>query len=158
MSIGIISDLVSFLPCFFLVQIFRRSRKRVSKTKKLRKVMHKIMIKDQTVDHSRKYSLSPSEKAFNENAEKISLTSENEYTPTVSGKSCFSRVFRRSFSLPWWSKLVAYALSLSASAVCIFCILMQGISLGDSECRDWLISLIFSVFSSMVLTQPLQVS
>jgi len=56
---------------------------------------------------------------------------------------------KRKFMLPWWFKIVLYVVS--------FFIASKGISLGNNKTTEWLISVLASLFSSLFLTQPLQV-
>ena len=64
---------------------------------------------------------------------------------------------RVAFSFPWWFKIVAYLLSFLFSGISIFFIIVKGISFGNDACTKWLTSVIISLFSSIFLTQPLQV-
>ena len=64
---------------------------------------------------------------------------------------------RVAFSFPWWCKMVAYVLSFLFTAVSIFFIIMKGISFGNDKCTKWLTSILVSLFTSMAITQPLQV-
>ena len=62
------------------------------------------------------------------------------------------------FSLPWWCKVVAYFLSILFSGISLFFIVIKGIALGDEMVSKWLTSLLSSFFSSVFLTQPVQVN
>lgn len=59
--------------------------------------------------------------------------------------------------MPWWFKIFGYLMSTSIVAVCIFFIIVKGISFGDDLCRKWLTSFVISVLTSVCLTQPIQV-
>lgn len=61
------------------------------------------------------------------------------------------------FFLPWWCKIVAYTLSLIFTGVSVFFIIVKGISFGDEKALKWLSSFVVSVFTSFLVTQPLQV-
>ena len=76
-------------------------------------------------------------------------------TTESSEKSCLSKVL--DFTLPWWFKIVAYALSYSFMAVCIFFIIVKGIEFGNEKVEKWLTSLLISILTSIFLTQPIQV-
>jgi hypothetical protein len=60
-------------------------------------------------------------------------------------------------TFPWWFKLIAYALSYTIGGICIFFILVKGISFGNATCTAWLTSVLISLFTSLFLTQPIQV-
>lgn len=64
---------------------------------------------------------------------------------------------KQPLTFPWWCKIVAYALSYAFSGICVFFILSKGISFGNDKCTAWLTSIIISLFSSVFLTQPIQV-
>ena len=61
------------------------------------------------------------------------------------------------FSFPWWFKIIAYLFSFLLAGISIFFIIVKGISFGNDSCTKWLTSVIISLFSSIFLTQPLQV-
>jgi hypothetical protein len=54
--------------------------------------------------------------------------------------------------------LFAYLLSAIFAGVSIFFILVQGISFGNEKVQKWITSLLFSMLSSVFLTQPIQVT
>ncbi len=64
---------------------------------------------------------------------------------------------KKSLTLPWWCKIFAYLMSFVISVVCIFFIILRGISFGDETCSKWLTSFVVSASSSCLITQPLQV-
>ena len=59
---------------------------------------------------------------------------------------------------PWWCKIFAYALSFVFAGVSLFFVVVKGIEFGDDKVQKWLTSLLISFFSSILLTQPIQVS
>ena len=59
---------------------------------------------------------------------------------------------------PWWFKIFAYALSFVFANVSLFFVIVKGIEFGEEKVYKWLSSLIVGFFSSIFLTQPLQVS
>lgn len=60
-------------------------------------------------------------------------------------------------TLPWWCKIFAYILSYLFAGISIFFIIVRGISFGNDLCTKWLTSVLISLFTSLFLTQPLQV-
>ena len=58
---------------------------------------------------------------------------------------------------PWWFKIVAYVISFVFAGVSLFFVIARGIEFGDAKVTKWLTSLIISFFSSVLITQPLQV-
>lgn len=59
--------------------------------------------------------------------------------------------------MPWWFKIIGYLLSTSIIIVCLFFIIIKGISFGDNLSRQWLSSFVISVLTSICFTQPIQV-
>jgi ABC-type arginine/histidine transport system permease subunit len=59
---------------------------------------------------------------------------------------------------PWWCKIFAYTLSFAFAGVSLFFVIVKGIEFGDEKVQKWLTSLMISFFTSLLLTQPLQVS
>lgn len=60
-------------------------------------------------------------------------------------------------SFPWWTKLVAYFISFLFASVSVFFIIIKGITFGNDKCTKWLTSIVISLFSSLLVTQPIQV-
>jgi Na+/H+ antiporter NhaA len=61
-------------------------------------------------------------------------------------------------TLPWWTKIIAYLLSIIIAGVSLFFICAEGITFGDEKVSKWITSFMSSVFSSVFLTQPIQVA
>jgi len=133
-SIGIITNLIVFPPSFLLVQLFRRSKRRETRITRLRNTLLGIQNKSMlsTNDSSDKYKV---ERSNNEKKKQ-----------------------KKELKFPWWTKIIAYVLSFIFAAMCIFFIIMQGISFGDDKCTKWLTSIMVSFITSILLTQPIQVA
>jgi hypothetical protein len=67
------------------------------------------------------------------------------------------KIKKRNFMFPWWFKIIAYILSLFMISVSIFFIIIKGITFGNEKCAKWLTSIVVSLFTSVFLTQPIQV-
>ena len=131
--IGVITNLIIFPPSFLILQIFRKSRRRESRSAKLKKLIQ--------------------EKRSKENEDPIESNQESSRRRVGSKKRP-----RKKFTLPWWFKIIGYALSFCVVVVCLFFIIIKGISFGDQTCKQWLTSFLISVLTSVFLTQPLQVA
>jgi hypothetical protein len=64
---------------------------------------------------------------------------------------------KKPLTFPWWFKIFAYGLAFIFSGVSAFFIIIQGITFGQQKVSEWLTSLVVSVASSILLTQPIQV-
>jgi len=62
------------------------------------------------------------------------------------------------FRFPWWFKIIAYLLSFAFAGVSLFFVVIKGIEFGQEKVTKWLTSLIISFLTSVLLTQPLQVT
>lgn len=65
--------------------------------------------------------------------------------------------FLLNFSLPWWCKLVANILSGACMFTAAFFIIVKGITMGQEQVNNWLVSLVFSFLTSAFITQTLKV-
>jgi len=65
---------------------------------------------------------------------------------------------KRELKFPWWCKIFAYLLSFAFAGVSLFFVIVKGIEFGDEIVQKWLTSLLISFFTSLLLTQPLQVT
>jgi len=82
--------------------------------------------------------------------------SENTKKPPATN-GCFIKV-NKSYTIPWWCKILAYLLSFACMFVSIFFIVIKGIEFGDEKVRKWITSLLVSFLTSVLLTQPIQVT
>ena len=85
----------------------------------------------------------------------------NEFDEAESAKKpasgCFIKV-NKTYTIPWWCKIIAYLLSFACMFVSIFFIVIKGIEFGDEKVRKWITSLLVSFLTSVLLTQPIQVN
>ena len=133
-SIGIITNLIVFPQTLLLVQLFRRSKRRHTRVSKIKEILkEKNLQNDYIFDE--------------ENQNKI----ESELVEKEKNKK------KGEFKFPWWFKIFAYVLSFAFAGVSLFFVIVKGIEFGDEKVQKWLTSLIISFFTSLLLTQPLQV-
>jgi hypothetical protein len=58
---------------------------------------------------------------------------------------------------PWWCLFIAYAFSYLLIGISIVFIIARGIEFGQTTTEKWLTSMITSLFSSILLSQPIKV-
>jgi hypothetical protein len=58
---------------------------------------------------------------------------------------------------PWWCLFIAYAFSYLLIVISIVFIIARGIEFGQTTTEKWLTSMITSLFSSILLSQPIKV-
>ena len=64
---------------------------------------------------------------------------------------------KKQFTFPWWCKIIAYVLSIFCMLMCIFWILMKAIMLGEEKVGKWLTAFATSVFSDVLVKEPLKI-
>ena len=121
-SVGVITNLIVFIPSLLLIQLFRRTRRRNTRLSSIKKVLneHDLGVLEETQDKKKR------------------------------SKLC-------ELKFPWWFKIIAYAFSFTITVVCLFFVVLKGIEFGNDKVTKWLTSVLISFFSSIFLTQPLQV-
>ena len=130
-SVGIITNLIVFPPSFLLVQLFKRTKQRHTRLSKIKSLLNK---------HN------PIENKEKEEEEEYS-----EVNNKVKEKTKLELKF------PWWFKFVLYAVSFIIASVCLFFIVIKGIVFGNDKSTKWITSVVVSILSSILVTQPLQV-
>jgi hypothetical protein len=126
-SVGIITNLIVFPPSFLLVQLFKRTKQRLTRLSKIKTLLNK---------HN---PIENKEEEGNEENNKIKEKSKLE------------------LKFPWWFKFVLYVVSFIIASVCLFFIVIKGIVFGNDKSTKWITSVVVSILSSILVTQPLQV-
>ena len=60
-------------------------------------------------------------------------------------------------TFPWWFIFIGYGLSIILVGISVLFIIARGIEFGDVKSQQWLISVLSSFFSSVLLTEPIKV-
>jgi polycystin 1L2 len=126
------TNLIVFAPTLLLVQLFRRTKRRHTRISRIKQILKQSNLQ-------------------NDSLIKAESQQQNEKIKGTKKK-------KTEFKFPWWCKIFAYVLSFSFATVSLFFVIVKGIEFGDEKVQKWLTSLIISFFSSLLLTQPLQVS
>ena len=127
------TNLIVFPPTFLLVQFFRRIKRRNTRISRIKQILKQTKSQNMSL-------INVESRLKNEKNTKETKKNKNE------------------LKFPWWFKIFAYFLSFSFATVSLFFVIVKGIEFGDERVQKWLTSLIISFFSSLLLTQPLQVS
>jgi hypothetical protein len=96
MVMGIITNILAYIPVFFLIELFKRTSHRKSKIKKLQKLIS---------------SLSGTTK-------NLTLLTESEKVPIKNRKKLIK--------FPWWLKIILYIISFILMALSIFLVAFRG--------------------------------
>jgi hypothetical protein len=143
--------MLAYIPVFFLVELFKRTSSRKSKSERLQNIIQNMS------------------KSENFKMEEIKI--ENGSSKNKNKKWIL---------FPWWFKIIFYCISYTCMALSICSIIFIGIHLslflilsllvnnfinnflaiefGNDNVRNWLISLVISFLIGMVVTLPLQVT
>ncbi|KAL3314593.1 polycystic kidney disease 1-like 2 [Cichlidogyrus casuarinus] len=139
---AVISNLITFVPLFVVVEIFRRSRLRSNHSKKLIEAIEKQFNEPFHVDLSRN-----SRDALGSNHGQ-NLVSEEEGENSI-------KIARR--LLPWQMRILAWIIIFLTLATSVFFVTFYGISFGDTACGKWLSTLTISFLVGIFVIQPLKV-
>ena len=123
------TDLISFPPTILLVEFFRRIKKRKTRIFKLKYLLEK-------------YNLNNKKNA------QVNLSK-------IKNKKILEVCLKYKF--PWWCKFIAYFISFVFVGVSLFFIIIQGINFGNDKVQKWLSSILISIFTSILFTQPIKV-
>ncbi|CAM4771183.1 unnamed protein product [Rotaria magnacalcarata] len=171
-GIGVIVELICFLPSTILVGMFRRLRSHRAPASPVRKALERMQNehyeqqKQAALDniHPKLANyiinsdpiLSKNELDRMQNTTASPLPDQNT-SNTITEQKSKPKKGKQKRTLPWWFIFIAYALSFFVVAISGFFILARGIEFGDVKTRKWLTSSVTGFFSSILLTQPVKV-
>ena len=96
MVMGVITNILAYIPVFFLIELFKRTSHRKSKTEKLQKLIS---------------SLSETKKTVN-------FVSQGEKVPLIKRK--------KFIKFPWWLKIILYIISFILMTLSILMVIFRG--------------------------------
>ena len=146
-SIGVITNLICSPPSILLVKLFTKTSRRVTRSTKLRIAIKKI--KRNHFKHNKKSE----DRKIRRKLKKERKMNADLRKPKISKV----KQLKAKKMLPWWFKIIAYLLSYTISGLCIFFIIVKGINFGNDKCTAWVQSTFVSLFSSALVTEPIQV-
>ena len=65
---------------------------------------------------------------------------------------------KRSFTFPWYFRIVALILSYACMIVCAFFVIVKGLEFGNSKVTSWVTSLAISFVTSVLFHEPIKVN
>ncbi|KAI3382134.1 hypothetical protein SNEBB_011127 [Seison nebaliae] len=149
-SIGVISSIIIILPSLFIVELFRRLKRKNPKKSEVAKAIDANRLKKYEKFHLNEFDSLKHEIFIDDQTDKKDKCPDGYIIKT-------KKKGKRKFLLPWWCIFVAYGVSLLMGMTAIAFILFKAISLTDRVVRDWLLSLFISTFSSIMVIQPLKI-
>ena len=164
--IGVLSNLITFPPTFIIVQLFRRSRARVTRTARLRQIVK------ESFEKAHEENDDDSDGEFNDlnragspdtNGQfiktKVNLNESNQVEDDVEEEEVKPEDYekpKRPLTFPWWCRIIAMIMSYACMIVSIFFIIVRGLEFGNDKVTKWVTSLVISFITSVFLTQPIQ--
>lgn len=130
-GVGIITNLMIFVPNLIIVELFRRTKQKHNKR----------------LDHLNKF--------LNEWNEENNIISNKRMKMYLTDDENV-KIKKKKFKFPWWFKIIIYLICLIMAAVSIFFIIIKGIMFGNEKVQKWITSLFISFLSSIFLTQPVK--
>ncbi|XP_022107070.1 polycystic kidney disease protein 1-like 2 isoform X2 [Acanthaster planci] len=104
----------------------------------------------------RKFKLALALHGWREERERESGSeSSNETLPEQKDK--VQKLFSGRGFLPWWWVYIGWFLAISSSLFAAYLIILYGLTFGKQKSLDWLVSMIVSLFQSIVVIQPVKV-
>ncbi|KAK7024484.1 hypothetical protein SK128_010796 [Halocaridina rubra] len=139
-GVGVMSNLIIFIPSLIIVQLFRKARPRTLRKSRVQEALEK----------TRKIPSNKNQTLENETI-KRPLSSV-----TTSSDAIIKRRKKKS-TLPWWTRIIAWILVWVCILASITFVYFYGISFGNTKATKWVTSLVISFFSSVLFVQPIKI-
>lgn len=147
-GIGFMSNLIVFPLIFWIILLFRKSRLRKLRLSRLEEAAKKQgLLKNEDNNFT------------NHNSTKITIkkvTIDDSMLPKSKLKNRLPKK-RTTFLLPWWCRYLAWFLCIASIVVSIFFLWAYAIQFGEEKTRKWITSLFVSIFTSILITQPIKI-
>ncbi|XP_043195453.1 polycystic kidney disease protein 1-like 2 [Amphibalanus amphitrite] len=150
-AVGIMSNIIVFVPSLLIVFLFRKSRPRKLRMSRIDKAMSEA--KTEGGAKSGRSGNDTDEKPEESSSRKGSLASSSHGDTSAKNK----KVKKRRFTLPWWGVIIGWILCIVCLFGSAFIVYAYGITFGNEKATKWVTSLFISLFSSILLIQPLKV-
>ncbi|CAH1793770.1 unnamed protein product [Owenia fusiformis] len=165
-SIGVMSNLIVFPVNLAIVMLFRKSRLRKKRQSRIQNAIQenkkKTLAKSgaaSVTDIKANIGGSKSQLTENDELDKVEVRPDTATSmrPTTASGTKGTKKKKGPWMFPWWGIIIGWILvfvSVLGSAVMV---LFYGIDFGDIKCKQWISSMIMSMFMSIFLTQPIKV-
>ena len=138
LQVATFTNLLLIIPSLLLIELYRRSRRRVSRISRLKETIRTDVAKSNWYKTNQLRSLSEPK-------------TEEKFNP-FGPKPKYQR-----FRLPWWCKIVGYVIIGIFIITSIIVVLLLGIQFGNMRVQQWFTSFIISILAFMFLVYPIQV-
>ena len=160
--VSIMGSVIVLPPSIIMDQIFRKARPKPSKTDPLMKKMKEKQdkLEEDTLKDPLEEELKEDIKN-DENKEKYYTSSEvdSEDDEITRKKKLLRKKMKKKKkkSFPWWTVFIGWTLVIAAIFCSAFFVFSYSMQWGKEKSNSWLISMLLSVFQSVMIIQPLKV-
>ncbi|CAH8578611.1 unnamed protein product [Schistosoma turkestanicum] len=147
--VAIVNNLLTFIPLFLIIYIFRNSRLRVSHATKLRSAIEEHL--------DEKLYLGKASFIYNS---PLAIQDTNKDDPeALAENSDDAKTKQKGFTLfcGWQMRILAWFLLILCLGIAVAFTTFYGVMFGEATCKKWLSSLFLSFFISILLAQPIKV-
>ncbi|XP_064099124.1 location of vulva defective 1-like [Macrobrachium nipponense] len=152
-GVGVMSNIIVFLPSTVIVLLFRKSRPRKLRKSRVQEAVERTRRQAAKVSNPVPRGKDVESEGNNTSEDKISPQNENKKEQEEEEK----KKKKKKLTLPWWCVIIAWILVWVCIAASCFFLLMYGIQFGNTKTTKWVTSLIISFFSSILFVQPLKI-
>ncbi|TNN06289.1 Polycystin-2, partial [Schistosoma japonicum] len=147
--VGIINNILTFIPLFLIAYIFRHSRLRVSHATKLRDAVEEHL--------DEKLYLGKASFVYSNPSKRDGTNKDDD--PEAFSEDADKTTIKRRYTLycGWQLRILAWLLLILCLGVAVAFTTFYGVMFGEATCKKWLSSLFLSFFISIFLQQPIKV-
>ncbi|CAF0957173.1 unnamed protein product, partial [Didymodactylos carnosus] len=167
-GIGVIVELICFIPSTLLVELFRRSRRRKKRPsptiEAIKKIQHQQPQRHAGLTdvqpHMTNYIVNPNPSLSTRDLDTMRTNLASPLPTTTNIKQQYGvRRTNGKRTFPWWCIIIAYSISFILVCISAVFIIARGIEFGDLKTQKWLTSLIsgtisvvlFAIFFALII-------
>ncbi|CAH8632375.1 unnamed protein product [Schistosoma intercalatum] len=148
--VAIVNNLLTFIPLFLIIYIFRNSRLRVSHATKLRRAIEEHL--DEKLYIGKASFIYSTQSAIQDTSKNDDREALAENADDTEGKEKGRTLF-----CGWQMRIFAWLLLIICLGIAVTFTTFYGVMFGEATCKKWLSSLFLSFFISVLLAQPIKV-
>ncbi|CAH8676554.1 unnamed protein product [Schistosoma rodhaini] len=148
--IAIVNNLLTFIPLFLIIYIFRNARLRVSHATKLRRAIEEHL--DEKLYLGKASFIYSAQSAIKD-------TSKDDDPEALADNADDTKAKQKGRTLfcGWQMRILAWLLLILCLGIAVVFTTFYGVMFGEATCKKWLSSLFLSFFISVLLAQPIKV-
>ncbi|KAG1657693.1 Polycystic kidney disease protein 1-like 2 [Nymphon striatum] len=142
-GVGIMANLIVFLPSLIIITLFRKSRPKVLRESRITVALEKQR-EQMDDDEDENYATESEDGDSDDDDDDSKVVKTNE-------------VSKKKITFPHWCVYIAWFLTVACIGISMFFLWAYGITFGNEKTTKWFTSLIISILASIFLTQPVKV-